>query len=132
MGIFIGSMSGFNVVAVAVAVFVAFLSMVMATGTVRVSVSSKDNEAEKVREQTSTSNDEDELGVVDLGRFDESSEGFKNNRNTKGDEEDGIEECTQNLCANPLNKESNMLAYELARGNRGSEGARMRDNVRRR
>lgn len=118
-----GCVSSFKVVAVAVAVFVAFLSMIVTSRAMGVSMSSKNNEAEKIGEQAGTSYDEDELGVVDLGRFDESSEGFKNNRNTKGNEEHGVEECTKNFSTNPLYEERTKLANICTYTNREARRA---------
>jgi len=42
------------------------------------------------------------LRIADLGRVDESREGFENNRDAKGDKEDGIEKGTQDLSTEPL------------------------------
>lgn len=69
---------------------------------VAMAMAAENEETNKVGEQSCGTNNEDELGVLNLGRVDESSEGFKDDGDAKGDEKDGIEECSENLGANPL------------------------------
>lgn len=81
------------VMAVVVATF--FVAMVVA-------VTAEDYKAEEVGNKTGNTDNEDELGLVDLGGFDESCEGFEDDGDAESDEEDGVEEGTEDLGANPL------------------------------
>jgi hypothetical protein len=85
------------VVAVAVAMGMAVMVMafvIMVVIAMRVSVPAEHEEAHKIGEQASRANDENELWVLDFGRVDKSGDGFKNNGDAEGNEENGVEEGT--------------------------------------
>lgn len=86
----------------AMGVFMPLSSMIMITRPMRVSVTTKDQKSDQVGEEASTTDNEYELRIVDLGWFDESSDGFQDDGDTKCDKEDGIEESTENFGSNPL------------------------------
>lgn len=76
--------------------------MVVVSVAVAVTVPSKDEEANKVGEQTGGTDDQNKLRVGNFRRFDKTSQGFEDDGNAKGDEEDCIEECAQNFGSYPL------------------------------
>lgn len=65
-------------------------------------VSTEYDKTNKIGAQAGAANNKNELRAVDLGRIDESREGFEDDGDAEGDEEDGVEEGTQNLGAHPL------------------------------
>lgn len=89
------------VVGVGVRMSVIMIVVVLA-GSMRVAMAAEDKETDKVGEQAGRTNNEHELGVIDLGGFDESGQCFEDDGNTEGDKENGVEKGTKNLCANPL------------------------------
>lgn len=81
-------------VAVSMIVSVVVVIVVVSTRSVRMAVAAENKEADKVRKETGAANNEHELGVVDLGRLNESGQGFEDDGDAEGDEEDGVEEGT--------------------------------------
>ena len=65
-------------------------------------VPTQNDKTNKIGAQAGGANNENELRVVDLGRIDESRDGFEDDGDAEGDEEDGVEEGAQNLGAHPL------------------------------
>ncbi|GKT41798.1 uncharacterized protein ColSpa_01978 [Colletotrichum spaethianum] len=89
-------------VRVAMIVFAVVVGVIAAVG---VAVAAEDKEADEVRGETEGTDDENQLGVIDLGRVEESGNGFENDGDAECDEEDGVEEGTENLSAQPLDDE---------------------------
>lgn len=78
------------------------VTMVVPARPVRVAMTTENEEADEVGQEAGRANDEHKLGVVDLGRLNESGQGFEDDRDAEGDEENGIEEGTQDFGAHPL------------------------------
>jgi competence protein ComGC len=95
---------------VELAVIVSMIVIVVIAVAVRMTVATQHKEAKKVGEETGASNNEDEFRVVDFGRFDESRQSFEHDGYAKRNQEDCVEECSQDLCSNPLR-------YRLVSGN---------------
>lgn len=83
-------------VGVSVSVVVALL-----LSAVRMTVSSKYHKSDQVRGEAEAANNQDDLRVRNLGRVEEARNCFENDGDAEGDQEDGIEEGAQNLCAQP-------------------------------
>lgn len=103
----------FLVVSMAVYVFVTMAVVVpvlvivaMVVSSMPMSMATQDDETDKVGEETGATDDEDELGVLDLGRLDESGDGFEDDGDAEGDKEDGVEKGTENLGSYPLRRTS--------------------------
>lgn len=94
------------IVAMAMDMLVAVLAvgvvMIVTSVFMGVTVAAQDEEANEVGKEAGASHDEDEFGLVDLGRLDETGEGFEDDGNAERDEEDGVEEGTKNFGANEL------------------------------
>ena len=76
----------FLIVNMVVAVVVAmFVIAVVVSVRMPMAVAAENKEPEQVRGQTGRANDEHELGVVDLGGVDKSSQGFENDGDAKSD-----------------------------------------------
>lgn len=82
------------VVSMIVSIVVMVVVVVVSTRSVRMAVAAENKEADKVGKETGAANNEHELGVVDLWRFNESGQGFEDDGDAEGDEEDGVEEGT--------------------------------------
>lgn len=81
-------------VSMIVSVVVVVVIVVVSTRSVRMAVAAENKEADKVGKETGAADNEHELGVVDLGRLNESGQGFEDDGDAEGDEEDGVEEGT--------------------------------------
>ena len=82
----------------------------MATRSVAVSDIVKQHETDNVRGKTEGSDDQDEFGLRYLLRLDKSLNSFQEDGQTKGDQEDAVDESTERLCALPLHSISMCLA----------------------
>lgn len=103
VGIFVAMVSGMAFlfvvsvvmrVAVCMIVSVVVVIVIVSTRSVRMAVAAENKESDKVGKETGAANNEHELGVVDLGRLNESGQGFEDDGDAEGDEEDGVEEGT--------------------------------------
>lgn len=80
----------------AVAVFMFVLAVLVS---VRVAVAAKHHEADEVRGEAEAANNEDELRVGNLGGLKKSGDGLEDDGDAKRDQEDGVEEGAEDLCA---------------------------------
>ena len=77
-------------------------SVTVAVASVGVSVVVEQEQAEDVGGKTEAADDQDELGLVDLLRLDETLNGFKEDGQAQGDEEDAVDEGSECFGALPL------------------------------
>lgn len=83
---------------VAVVVFMFVLAVLVS---VRMPVAAKHHETDEVRGEAEAANNEDELRVGNLGGLEEPGDGLEDDGDAKRDQEDGVEEGAQDLCAQP-------------------------------
>ena len=94
-------------------------------------MTSEHDESYQVGGQAAGADDEHELGVRDVGRVEESSDGLKEDRNAESDKEDGVEEGTKDLGTEPLEKERCQWD-ETARNREFQEVVKRGESLRRR
>lgn len=111
----------------AVGMIVAVVIMVVVGVTVAVTVAAEDKESDEVGEEASGTDDKHQLGVADLRGLDESGQGFEDNGNAEGDEEDGVEEGTEDLSAHPTKGE--LVGGGLLRGGHSPETDDQGDDI---
>lgn len=83
---------------VTVVVFMFVLAVLMS---VRMPVAAKHHEADEVRGEPEAANNEDELWVGNLGGLEESGDGLEDDGDAERDQEYGVEEGAEDLCAQP-------------------------------
>ncbi len=88
-------------VGVTVSLFVAVF-VIVSPWAMRVPVPSKNSKASQVRSKSEAADNQDELSISNLGGVDKSRERFEDDGYAKRDEEDGVEEGTEDLGAEPL------------------------------
>lgn len=98
-GVFVGM--GVGVVVVVFALLVVVVMVVTSVG-----VAAEDKKSDKVGGKAEGADDKDKLGVVNLGRVEESGDGLEDDGDAESNQEDGVEESTQNLCSQPLQSPS--------------------------
>jgi len=83
-------------------VAVTFLAMGVITRAMRVAMPIQDKISNNVRGESNRTNNQDQHGVSDLRRVDESRNRLEDNGDAKGDQENGVEECAEDLSSLPL------------------------------
>ena len=97
--------SGDVIMSMAVPVFVIMivvLAVGVLAGSVGVAVAAQDEKAHQVGGQTSAADNQNQLGVLDGGRIEEALGSVKDDGDTEGDKEDGVEEGAEDFGAQPL------------------------------